>query len=340
MLYLKPELRQGLDTPAGLPDALQTAVRLEHSTIPPYLYALYSLDPSQNAEIADLVRSVVVEEMTHMALACNILNAIGGSPVIDDPQFVPSYPHALPGAVESQLVVPLKPFSIDLVQDVFMVIEEPEHPLEFPAAAAAPQLTIGEFYAAIRAQLPAADFSHPSSPQVTHPLMPELVAVTDATSAQHAIDVIVEQGEGTTTSPLDLEGDELAHYYRFAEIFHGHQLVKNPHAGPDTPPDQQYAYDGPPITLHAAGVRPLVVNPTSASYPVGSAARNLSDSFNYAYTGVLKSLHATFNGQADQLDAAIGLMESCKEQAIALTAVDLGDGTCAGPTFEYEATNP
>ena len=61
-----------------------------------------------------------------MSLACNILNAIGGSPAIDHPQFVPQYPGPLPGAVETQLIVPLAGFSLDLVKNVFMVIEEPE----------------------------------------------------------------------------------------------------------------------------------------------------------------------------------------------------------------------
>jgi rubrerythrin len=123
MLQLKPELFEALDTPEGLQRALQHAVMLEHATIPTYLYALYSLKPGTNAEIRELIGSVVIEEMSHMALACNILNAIGGSPVIDDPRFVPRYPGPLPGGVESQLIVPLKPFSLDLVQKVFMEIE-------------------------------------------------------------------------------------------------------------------------------------------------------------------------------------------------------------------------
>lgn len=40
MIRLKPELFQGLDTVEGLRKALQTAIQLEFSTIPPYLYAL------------------------------------------------------------------------------------------------------------------------------------------------------------------------------------------------------------------------------------------------------------------------------------------------------------
>ena len=44
-----------------------------------------------------------------MAIDCNILNAIGGTPKIDDPCFVPRYPGHLPGGVGS-LIVGLAPF--------------------------------------------------------------------------------------------------------------------------------------------------------------------------------------------------------------------------------------
>jgi hypothetical protein len=52
-----------------------------------------------NAEIGTLIDSVVKEEVAHMALACNILNAIGGEPAIDTPQFIPIYPGPLPGTI-------------------------------------------------------------------------------------------------------------------------------------------------------------------------------------------------------------------------------------------------
>ena len=207
MIELNPALAADLSSPDALRTAVQQALMLEHSTIPPYLYALYSLDESVNPEVFELVRSVVVEEMTHMALAGNLLNALGGTPVIDEPAFIPTYPGPLPGSVEGGLVVGLAPFSVALVRDVFMVIEQPEEPLEFPALApATAPVTIGAFYAAIRAQLPDAAFVGDPSRQVIDPLMPELVGIVDAQSAIAAIDFIVEQGEGTTTSPL--EGDE------------------------------------------------------------------------------------------------------------------------------------
>src|SRR5579872_2561829 len=100
MIQLKPEVFASFNmTPEGLYKALQTAIELEHSTIPPYLYALYSLDPARNASIYALILSIVQEEMLHMSLACNVLNAIGGKPVIDRAKFIPQYPGPLPGSV-------------------------------------------------------------------------------------------------------------------------------------------------------------------------------------------------------------------------------------------------
>src|SRR5947207_10431864 len=144
MIKLKPELFAALDTRDGLLNGLQQAIQLEHATIPTYLYPLYSIKLDSNTEIQDLIRSIVIQEMLHMGLVCNILNAIGGSPVINRPEFVPQYPGPLPGAVESELIVPLARFSLDLIKNVFMVIEEPETPLNFPvrAFAAAPPQTI------------------------------------------------------------------------------------------------------------------------------------------------------------------------------------------------------
>src|SRR5436190_1535700 len=126
MIHIKPELLAAMDSPGGLRLALQKAIELEHATIPTYLYSLYSLNNS-NQKIQSLVLSVVLEEMLHFALSCNILNAIGGSPEIDNPHFIPAFPGPLPGGVESGLIVHLKRFSLDHVHDTFMVIEEPEN---------------------------------------------------------------------------------------------------------------------------------------------------------------------------------------------------------------------
>ena len=44
------------DTPAELHRYLQNAIELEHSTIPPYLTAMFSLRPGVNRRIGELIR--------------------------------------------------------------------------------------------------------------------------------------------------------------------------------------------------------------------------------------------------------------------------------------------
>jgi hypothetical protein len=333
MIRLKPELTADLSTPTGLQTALQTAVMLEHATLPPYLYASWPL--SGNDTIAGLIGPIVIQEMGHMALACNILNAIGGSPVIDDPKFVPTYPGPLPGGVEGDLVVPLAPFSLDLVHDVFMVIEEPEDPIARRAVAGADAVTIGEFYEAIEQQIVAQGegiFTGPSSVQVDA-ILPGVIAVTNVETARAAIQTIVEQGEGTTQSP-DASPGELAHFYRFAEIFHGKALIPNPS------PPPPFVFEGDPIPFDPQGVLPVVSNPKAADYPAGSAARVQCDAFNATYTSLLTNLHAGFNGTHDKLSDAINDMFTLKNQGTELMEVPLGDGTNAGPSFEFQGPGP
>lgn len=347
MIRLKSELFADLNgTIEGLRSALQNAIELEHSTIPPYLYVLYSLKPGTNLEIAGLVKSIVLQEMLHMALDCNVLNAVGGTPKIDDPAFIPKYPGPLPGGVESELIVPLAPFSKQLVKDKFMVIEEPEDPLHFPvvklALAEAQPVTIGQFYTGIIQQIKelAAKgniFSGDSKRQLTtgFPSL-QTIHVHDAASAIQAVNMIVEQGEGTKTSPLDPE-HEPAHYYRFAEIYQGKMLIPNSDHSPGAP---EYVYGGQNIPFDSANVWPVITNPDSKSYPPGSKARNLNDTFNYTYTSLLKSLQLVFSGEPDRLGPAIGLMESMKEQALTMMATQLVPGQTIGPTFEYQPVNP
>ena len=222
MIRLQRSLVQGLDDPKPDPqtvrDALQNAVKLEHATIPVYLYGLYSLAPGKNVEIGKILQSVAVEEMLHMTLASNVLNAIGGSPQIDLPGFIPTYPGPLPGGVQGSLKVALASFSMAQLE-TYLSIEEPDDPLQFPMAVAAEStVTIGDFYAKISKAIGRLDkgaFVSPPRNQVGPDLMYEAIVVTDAPTAQQAIKTIVEQGEGTHTSPDEIVGPGYAHYYLF-----------------------------------------------------------------------------------------------------------------------------
>lgn len=332
--------------------ALQIAIELEHSTMPPYLYAMYSLRNSTSAvnqNIGRIIRDIAKEEMLHMLLACNILKAIGGRPVINSSSFVPSYPTHLPGTVAGDIIVPLKPFSLDLAENVFMRIEQPEHLLDFKTEAItfadAPK-TIGEFYGRIKKIFQ--DYGDEIIQDQTGQTQPTTAffavnqRINNKQKAIDAIDVIIEQGEGTSSDPHFPDGDsnpdddKLAHYYRFAELVKG-KLQKNPNATPKSPPEGQYFYDSnQKIPLDTSQILQLAENPRSANYAEQSPARIANDNFNRLYTQVLTLLDDAFNNDPSKLGQSVFIMGNAMVAAArALTQIDIGDGKRAGPTFEF-----
>jgi hypothetical protein len=339
-----------------LRSTVQKAIELEHSTIPPYLTANFTLIPTTNTEISKLIGSIVNEEMLHMTIACNLLNALGGQPVINKPDFVPAYPGTLPGGVEDGLIVTLEKFSKDLVLQKFMQIEEPEDPIKIKALALEPDqpLTIGGFYelicaaiATLEAEAKAKGTSifpkHPANPQVTlQQFYPSdlLFPITDEASALKAIAIIVDQGEGTATDPFVdpnySEDLEPAHYYRFEEIVKGKMLTKTPTG---------YAYDGDLIPFDNSQIPNMKENPKMSDYPMDTQAYMNCKLFNYNYTSLLNALHITFNGHPGNLVSAIGLMFSLRLYAQKLLALPHPKfpGYMCGPSFEYitdEDLNP
>ena len=354
MLLIKPALVEAVrdaSVAADLYPLVQSAIELEHSTIPPYLTALYSIKQGHNLAAAQIIGSVVGEEMLHMAIAGNLLNAIGGSPAIDDPLFIPAYPGPLPMGVGGSLTVGLEKLSRRLAHDVFMSIEEPEAPLDIPVGLPpgvqllattsvpppAPEYaTIGEFYAAIKQKLvefgPGVITGDPARQVVDARWFPEteLFPILTLDDALRGIDIIVEQGEGTPHSPLDEEG-QLSHYYRFAELVYGRRLIA-------VPVEPGWSYAGEPIPLDPAGIWNLCPDAKAADYPENSQARVLADAFNASYTRLLGCLHQVFNGEPDRLSMALSLMVEMHLTAQKLVATPVpGTDLFAAPTFEYNA---
>ena len=340
-------MAQPLGSADDVRNALQNAIRLEHSTIPPYLTATSTLSgTSESVKYArQVIRDVVIEEMLHMTLACNILNAIGGHPVIADAHFVPRYPHELPMGVAGDLVVHLKRYSKSLIENTFMKIEEPEIPLEIPTkpktlglAAAAP-ITIGQFYAAIRAKL------------VDHPELftgdPKLqvsgfffgpgedIVVSDVKSALLAIETIVEQGEGTPKSPMDLQ-KEIAHYYRFQQLSKGMRIVDDPSSTLKVSFDPSQ----PLLIDDTTDVIQMVDDPPLVTYDSADArADQLSTEADASYSNLLRALHQGFNGKPDKVSDAVGAMFEFKTILGELLQQRLTTGAkagqFAGPRFRY-----
>jgi hypothetical protein len=339
MIKLPRSIIQGVRAakkPADLHCYLQNAVELEHSTIPPYLTAMFSLKPGTNDEIGRLIRAIVQQEMLHMAIAGNILIAIGGHPEINTEKFIPKYPGPLPMSIGgTDFKVGIEAFSKPLVQNIFMVIEEPEHPIPVKvlAAEAEPEFaTIGEFYDAVKkkiVELGNSIFTQPKDKQVLGWFQPDrLFPIVDVPSATRGIDLIVLEGEGTSTDPFQTPGDP-AHFYKFGEILHGRKIVPSPGGG--------FAYAGDPIPFDPAGVYPMKPNCKIADFKRGTQAHTRVAEYAYAYSSLLNALHTAFNGEPDRINTAIGLMYELKMLAVSLmqTSLDDGSGMTAGPSYEY-----
>jgi CDGSH-type Zn-finger protein/uncharacterized Fe-S cluster protein YjdI len=224
--------------------ALSEAAELEHGLMCCYLYAAFSIGkrveqryPAHAEAIArwrgELV-SVARDEMAHLAIASNLLNAIGAAPHLVRPNFP-----VASGYHPAGIVVSLAPFCRETMQH-FVYLERPEDVIEregsgFQAKAyhrmrprgrlvpsGQDYATQGDLYRWIRHGLETISqtigedqlFCGDPRLQVTaaHLGLAGIVPVTDLASASAAIDTIVTQGEGAPSCPGN------SHYSRFSAI--------------------------------------------------------------------------------------------------------------------------
>jgi|SRR5688572_3047076 len=324
----------------SLQDHLQEALEIEHATIPPYLCALYSIPEGSNREAASVIRSVVMEEMLHMILVANVMNAVGRKPVLAKPGFIKPYPTPLPHSDDS-FTVELLPFS-ERALDIFLKIERPAK------VGAPPQSnrfhTLGQFYEAIEKALtdltkelgPSKVFTGIEADQVPAGRWyygggGEVVPVTNLESALRALKEVTDQGEGLDHTIWD--GDkrqELAHYFRFAELraqrcFLPEDTEKSGPSGPELPVD----FDA---------VAPMRPNPRSDDYRAHPDIYRQMIKGNRIYTRLLQQLQAAFTGAPDALRDAVPIMYEFRYQAEALMRIPspLSPGTTVGPSFEFD----
>jgi hypothetical protein len=310
---------------AWLHESLQWAVELEFATIPIYLSGMWSLK-DQSGEVFDLIKSVVMEEMLHLGFACNMLVAIDGTPQIS----APVYPATgLPGNVRPELPVYLAGLSKTSVA-MYMQIELPENPLartveEFP--------TIGAFYDAIAAAfaalqpqlLPARQLTAQISvPGVGNP--EPLTVLTSPDDVQNAIALIKDQGEGTSQSPdvpaSESGAGELAHYYRFGEIYYGKKLIEV---------DGGFEFAGDPVPFPDC----FPVAQVPAGGYTGPGVPSQIGAFDSDYGELVQHLqNAWSSGGERELDRAIGAMFQLGGNAAEIVSVPLPDGSGNyGPDF-------
>jgi len=332
---------------------LHVAMQLEHGTLPPYLTALYSIQPETNSEARHILRVAVVEEMLHLTLAANVLNAVGGRPDLTAPGFVPEYPAYLPDG-EDDFEVSRQGFSRECVETVLWIERPRRAPDEsrrlldrkhhahtsLVACPTRPGMrfySIGEFYRAIahglrrlHEQMGDELFSGDPARQITREYFysggGDLVRVTDLASALRALDLIAEQGEGYGGGIFDRE-HELAHFYRFQQLVLGRYYQKGDTAGHPT---------GPPIDVDWDAAYPVKKDARLADYPENSELWEAAREFNRSYSDLLDVLTRTYNGRPDLLTDAVVEMFRLRDQIVRLVRNPIPgqDGLHAAPTFE------
>jgi hypothetical protein len=340
---------------------LTQACELEQGVLCEYLFALYSLkqDPQdglssqQLAQVARWGRAlseVAVQEMLHLALATNLLIAVGAAPHFHRPNF-PIRCQWYPPDVRLALV----PFGEEALRH-FMFLERPDNidledadafaavcecrPLTATPSTlmAAPQdfHTVGHLYRSIEhgfARLverygEAEVFVGPPRAQASPAVFgwPELVAVTDLASARTAIELIVEQGEGAG-------GDwREAHFGRFSAILDEFLAARS------ADPDCSLARPARPAYVRRPPDQPQA---TIISDPLTA---RVADLFDAAHQTMLQVLWRCFvrGDETDErvstlVDNAVRLMAGVlRPLGSVLTTLPLGPdhaGELAGPAF-------
>lgn len=344
---------------------LYAALQLEHATIPPYITAMYTMKPDTNLEAYNVIRVIVVEEMLHLTLAANILNAIGGAPALTKKGFVPEFPTYLPDG-EEDFEVSIESFSKKTIDD-FLLIERPAKevheesnaPKRFFKSTPSKQkrkgilpahinadgeemhfYSIGEFYNFIAEGLEklskelgddklfCGDFARQITPEYYYSGGGGIIPVKDLDSALAAIRLISEQGEGFDGGIYDYEG-ELSHYYRFEQIKLGKYYLKDDTAGNPT---------GEELDIDWNAVNKIITNPKMEDYPESSQLYEANIAFNTFYKNFLAKINDAFNGKPENLVPAIGGMFVLKDMAYSLihNPIPGKEGFNGAPTFEVD----
>jgi Ferritin-like len=277
-----------------LEESLQKAVELEMSTIPPYLYAAWSIDVNQDPSGTQMVIvDIAKEEMLHMGIACNLLASIGGQPRIA--RAAPRYPTDLPQHIHKGLQIALEPLSRDLLLRKFMAIEEPAtHLVDDPDFVPSGSTLIGDFYDAVQHAFEARsqDLSAARQIDLDNSFFKGSFVVANLDDVRAGIDLIKRQGEGTSAKPFENRADpeELAHFYQFGEIAHGHRLTRTA-----------------PFTYTGDAVQMPVVRTVAPADPTAPAATQ----FNRLYSDLLGDLERAWDGDgSDALGDAVDKMSA------------------------------
>lgn len=295
---------------------LAEAAELEHNLLCSYLYAAFGLkrgvdEDLQPHELAAVQRwraaimGVCMEEMAHLAQVANLMVAVGSRPHFDRPNLP-----VAPGYHPARIQVALAPFDLDTLRH-FIFLERPEaSPVQDSAAFAASEAverhpetgvlmpsapdyaTIGEFYELLATGLAclageigeSALFIGPAGNQMRAEDfgMEQLSVVTDLASAQQALQLIVEQGEGARSDA------ERSHFHVFCDIEREYRRLLD--ARPAFQPSRNVARN--PVMRRPVATDRVHVN-------AGPAAA-LLDAANAVYSLMLRCLAAAYDCDGQQ----------------------------------------
>ncbi len=312
---------------------LQDALEVEHATIPPYFTAWLSMMEGFNYEPKEIVKSVLIEEMLHLTLVANIMNAVRGIPKLTHRDFVPRYPHTLPHSGD-HFKIHIEKFS-EKALNTFLHIEKPEVKGILPKGEGFS--TIGQFYAYVGSRIDYLCDTYGEETvfcgKIDLQIRPEdyygsgaVVVVKNRNTAHEAINIIAEQGEGAHEGLFDAdrnilnsgEGKELAHYYRFKEILLQRHYTKNdtPKSGPS----------GKELKVDYDKVYPLKKDTHRREYPEDSDIRGALNEFANSYNQLLVSLEDAFNGNRGRLTEGIARMFALRNQGLAIIQTPINNG--------------
>jgi hypothetical protein len=331
MAQVEPKIR--IETREELIYLLAEAAEIEHTLMCCYLYAAWSLKrgerdgltAEQSAPVErwrEAITSVAIEEMGHLALACNLATAIGAGPHLSRPNFpIPA------GNYPSGIIAELVGFS-PAVLDHFIFLERPEgkslddssefvQPSEYhrtqPKGSLTPSAqdyaTVGHLYRGIRHGMhvlshhlgEASLFCGNPASQVgpDEASLPGLALVTDLRSAEDAIGTVIEQGEGAP------DHSERSHYARFLQVRTEYKELLST--------DQSFEPAFPVARNPTMRPRPDSAGCVHVDAPEAARVLDLTNSI---YCHLLRCLVQAFGRRPDDqddkrlfLNAAINLME-------------------------------
>jgi hypothetical protein len=355
---------------ANLRGLLKVAMMVELTTIPAYLQATFSIDDAGdadvNAEAREAIRSVLVEEMLHLTLAANILNAVGGAAALDDPKWVPRYPCPLfpkialgyhvhdPETGERRTIIGAHKLTIHLRRftpeqvGVFEDIEA-QHTAK-PGTFTVEIDSIGRFYALVASELAhmvgtwgaervfCGDVSRQVGPEYYYAAGGGLSIIDPAqgcplAQAQAIVDRITEEGEGLEHGNDIFDGEPIpgTPLMDVAHVFKFREIL----AG------RRYQamdrWDGPPtgeaMPVDWSAVHPAIDDPDPDDPALSPDVAEAMRAFDRRYSDLLRLVNRAYSGEPHLLVEGVHAMFDLKYAGIALMRTPLGPGRTAAPAW-------